>query len=116
MALNLESAHLWLQRVADLWQSGRTDDARSSGIRARYLLEAWATNTVEHALHACGARGLIRPSPLERIYRDLSLYVLHDNCDHVLATIGREILGQPHDASFFNPAAGVGRNDPTQPD
>ena len=47
--------------------------------------------------------GLIRPSPLERIYRDLSFYVLHDNADQVLATIGREILGQPHDASFFNP-------------
>jgi alkylation response protein AidB-like acyl-CoA dehydrogenase len=102
MALNLESAHLWLRWVADLWEAGRAAEARSSGNRARYLLEAWATDTVQHALHACGARGLIRPSPLERVYRDLSFYVRHDNSDHVLATIGREILGQPHDASFFN--------------
>ena len=71
--------------------------------RVSYLLEQWATDTVQHALDACGARGLIRPSPLERIYRDLSFYVLHDNSDQVLATIGREILGQAHDASFFNP-------------
>ena len=113
MALNLESAHLWLRRVADLWEAGRPAEARSAGNRARYLLEAWATDTVQQALHACGARGLIRPSPLERIYRDLSFYVLHDNSDQVLATIGREILGQPHDASFFNPPPSPTRGDTT---
>jgi alkylation response protein AidB-like acyl-CoA dehydrogenase len=113
MALNLESSHLWLRRVADLWQAARTAEAQSAGNRARYLLEEWATDTVGQALHACGARGLIRPSPLERIYRDLSFYVLHDNSDHVLATIGREILGQTHDASFFNPPPGPTRADAT---
>jgi alkylation response protein AidB-like acyl-CoA dehydrogenase len=102
MSLNLESAHLWLRRVALLWEAGRAAEARSAGNRARYLLESWATDTVQHALHACGARGLIRPSPLERIYRDLSFYVRHDNSDQVLATIGREVLGLPHDASFFS--------------
>jgi alkylation response protein AidB-like acyl-CoA dehydrogenase len=111
MALNLESAHLWLRRVADLWEAGRAAAARSAGNRARYLLEAWATDTVQHALHACGARALIRPSPLERIYRDLSFYVRHDNSDQVLATIGREILDQPHDASFFNSTPGSTRSD-----
>jgi alkylation response protein AidB-like acyl-CoA dehydrogenase len=103
MVLNLESGCLWLRRVADLWEAGRSAEARSAGNRARYLLEAWATDTVDQALHTCGARGLIRPSPLERIYRDLSFYVHHDNSDHVLATIGREVLGRPHDGSFFNP-------------
>ena len=111
MSLNLESAHLWLWRVADLWEAGRAAEARSAGNRARYLLEAWATDTVQHALHACGARGLIRPSPLERIFRDLSFYVLHDNSDQVLATIGREVLGQPHDSSFFNSAPSPTRSD-----
>ena len=113
MALNLESAHLWLRRVADLWQADRPIEAKSAGNRARYLLEAWATDTVSQALHACGARGLIRPSPLERIYRDLSFYVLHDNSDQVLATIGREILGLPHDASFFNRPPDPTRGDAT---
>ena len=114
MALNLESAHLWLRRVADLWQAGRKAEARSAGNRARYLLEAWATDTVQHAVHTCGARGLIRPSSLERIYRDLSFYVLHDNSDQVLATIGREILGQAHDASFFNQPSNPTRGDTTE--
>ena len=57
MALNLESAHLWLRRVAELWQAGRQSEAQSAGNRARYLLEMWATDTVEQALHACGAAG-----------------------------------------------------------
>ena len=114
MALNLESAHLWLRRVADLWQAGRKAEARSAGNRARYLLEAWATDTVQHAVHTCGARALIRPSSLERIYRDLSFYVLHDNSDQVLATIGREILGQAHDASFFNHPSNPTRGDTTE--
>jgi alkylation response protein AidB-like acyl-CoA dehydrogenase len=106
MALNLESAHLWLREVASLWTANSPAEAKTAGNRARYLLEAWAMDTVQQAVHACGARGLIRPSPLERIYRDLSFYVLHDNSDQVLATIGREILGQPHDASFFNRPSG----------
>jgi alkylation response protein AidB-like acyl-CoA dehydrogenase len=111
MALNLESGHVWLRHVAELWQAGRSAEAKSAGNRARYLLEAWATDTVQHAVHACGARSLIRPSPLERIYRDLSFYVLHDNSDQVLATIGREILGQAHDGSFFNlPTGSVPRD------
>jgi alkylation response protein AidB-like acyl-CoA dehydrogenase len=115
MALNLESAHLWLRRVADLWDAGRAEEARSAGNRARYLLGEWATDTVQQALHACGARALIRPSPLERIYRDLSFYGLHDNSDLVLATIGREVLGLPHDASFFNSAPGPVRADTPRP-
>ncbi len=104
MALDIESSHLWLRHVAGLWQQGRRDEARSAGNRVRYLIERWATDVLDHALRTCGARGLIRPSPLERIYRDLSFYVRHDNADHVLATIGRELLGQPHDASFFRDA------------
>ena len=44
-----------------------------------------------------------RPGDLERIYRDLSFYVRHDNDDHILATIGRALLGQDHDRSFYVP-------------
>jgi alkylation response protein AidB-like acyl-CoA dehydrogenase len=103
MVLNVESSHLWLQHVSNLWERGRTAEAKAGGNSARYLLEQWATATVEHALKACGARSLIRPHPLERIYRDLSFYVRHDNCDHVLATIGREVLDQANDPSFYKP-------------
>ena len=46
---------------------------------------------------------LIRPSILERVYRDLSFYVRHDNDDQILATIGKSILGLTHDPSFYKP-------------
>ena len=103
MAMNVETAHLWLQHVAQLWDTRRETEARQAGNYARYLIEHLAMETVDHGIRTCGARSLNRPSHLERIYRDLSFYVRHDNADHVLATIGRGILGQAHDLSFFNP-------------
>jgi alkylation response protein AidB-like acyl-CoA dehydrogenase len=103
MAVNVESAHLWLRHVARMWDTGRRDDARLAGSRARHVVEHLALETVDHCIRACGARSLIRPSPVERILRDLTFYVRHDNDDHILATIGRAVLGQTHDASFHKP-------------
>ena len=102
MSLNIECAHLYLEHVSRLWDAGRSRDAMRAGIRARFLVEKWAAETVDHVIKACGARSLIRPSPIERIYRDLSIYARHDNADHLLATIGREALGKTHDVSFFH--------------
>jgi hypothetical protein len=55
---------------------------------------------VDHCIRACGARCLVQPGPVERILRDLTFYVRHDNDDHILATIGRAALGLPSDPSF----------------
>jgi len=103
MSIHLDTAHLWLRHVADLWDAGRREEAMLAGSRARHLVEHLAEDTVHHAIRACGARSLIRPSPLERILRDLTFYIRHDNDDQVLATIGRAVLGQPFDVSFYKP-------------
>jgi alkylation response protein AidB-like acyl-CoA dehydrogenase len=103
MSINLDTAHLWLCHVAHLWDEGRREEAQLAGSRARYLVEHLAEKTVQHAIRACGARALIRPSPLERILRDLSFYIRHDNDDQILATIGKAVLGQPFDVSFYKP-------------
>jgi len=103
MAINVDSGHLWLQHVARLWDQGRKAEAALAGIQVRHLVEHWAEQTVHHCIRACGARALIRPSPVERILRDLTFYLRHDNDDHVLATIGRAVLGEAHDASFYKP-------------
>ena len=105
MSLNVETAHVWLRYVAELWDSGRTDEAKVAGMRARYLVEKLAMEILDHCVRACGARSLVKPSPVERIYRDLSIYVRHDNCDQILATIGSQVLGRDHDGSFFRPSA-----------
>lgn len=103
MAVAVETGHLWLRHVAELWDRGDEEEAQTAGSRARWLIEQLATETVAHAVHACGARSLVRPSPLERIYRDLSLYVRHDDDDRILATIGKDRLGLAHDRSFYKP-------------
>ena len=103
MSIDVETGHLWLRHVARLWDEDRREEAQLAASRVRHLMEHLAEETVQHAVRACGARSLIRPSPLERILRDLSFYIRHDNDDQVLATIGRAVLGQPFDASFYKP-------------
>ncbi len=103
MSIHLETGHLWLRHVAGLWETGRRQEAQIAGSRIRHVVEHLAQDTVENAIRACGARALIHPSPIERILRDLSFYIRHDNDDQVLATIGRAVLGQPFDASFYKP-------------
>ncbi|HUP60949.1 MAG TPA: acyl-CoA dehydrogenase family protein [Thermoanaerobaculia bacterium] len=103
MAMNVESAHLWLLHVARLWETGAYAEAQVAGSRARHLVEHYALETVDHCVRACGARALNRPSPIERVMRDLAMYVRHDNDDQVLATIGKSVLGHTFDSSFFKP-------------
>ena len=103
MSVNVETGHLWLKHVARLWETGRYLEAQVAGSRARHVVEHLAEDTVKDCIRACGARCLIRPSVLERIYRDLSFYVRHDNDDHILAMIGKSILGLTHDPSFYKP-------------
>jgi alkylation response protein AidB-like acyl-CoA dehydrogenase len=103
MLVNVESAHLWLQYVARLWDEGHRPEAQLAGSRARHVIEHLAEQTVHHCIRACGARSLVRPSPVERILRDLTFYLRHDNDDHILATIGRAPLGEAHDPSFYKP-------------
>ncbi|GAA2250418.1 hypothetical protein GCM10010430_36520 [Kitasatospora cystarginea] len=103
MAVNIDTGRLWLRHVAGLWDEGRLEEARIAGSRARHLIEHLAEETVHHCIRACGARSLVRPSPVERILRDLTFYQRHDNDDHILATIGRAALGESFDPSFHKP-------------
>ncbi|HEX8150560.1 MAG TPA: acyl-CoA dehydrogenase family protein [Pyrinomonadaceae bacterium] len=103
MSVNVETAHLWLRHVARLWETGRYAEAQAAGSRARHVVEHLAEDSVKHCVRACGARSLNRPSVLERVYRDLSFYVRHDNDDHILSMIGKSVLGLTHDPSFFKP-------------
>jgi len=103
MSVNVETAHLWLRNVARLWETGKYREAQIAGSRARHVIEHLAEETVKRCIKACGARCLNRPSALERIYRDLSFYVRHDNDDHILAMIGKSVLGLTHDPSFYKP-------------
>ena len=102
-SINIDTAHLWLRHVAREWEVGRYEEAQLAGGRARHVIEHLAEDAVKHCIRACGARSLNGPASLERVYRDLSFYVRHDNDDHLLATIGRALMGQRYDQSFFKP-------------
>lgn len=102
MATNLDTGHLWLRHVADLWETGKIKEAQIAGIQNRYLMETLTMDVLLDCTRICGARALIKPSPLERIYRDLAIYVRNDNNDHILATLGRIILGKDADISFHH--------------
>lgn len=103
LTIGVETGILWLRHVAQLWESGQYEAAQIAGSRARYVGEHVAEEAMQHAIRACGARSLNRPSPLERAFRDVSMYIRHDNDDQVLATIGRSALGAAFDASFYKP-------------
>ncbi len=99
--MNLDTVELWLERVADKLSGGDLAGALMDGNKERYKAEQQAEDSVKRCIKICGARCLNKPSRLEKIYRDLSIYVLHDNADHVLATIGRGLLDLPVDNAFF---------------
>src|SRR5258708_4615823 len=103
MALNVETAHLWLRHIADLWESGRYAEAQAAGSKARHLVEHLAQETVDHCVRACGARVLNRPSPIQRILRDLAIYLPHHNAHPVLPPLAHSLLGKTFDSSFFKP-------------
>ncbi|HSZ72633.1 MAG TPA: acyl-CoA dehydrogenase family protein [Cytophagaceae bacterium] len=102
MSVNLETGHLWLRHVASLWETNKIQAAQKAGIQNRFLMENLATNILLDCTKVCGARSLIKPSSVERIFRDLAMYVRNDNNDHVLATLGRLILGKNADVSFHH--------------
>lgn len=103
MAVNVDTARLWLRHVAALWDEGRVDEARI--MRQQGPACHRTPGGGDRApLHPClRRRSLVRPSPVERILRDLTFYQRHDNDDHILATIGRAALGDDHDPSFHKP-------------
>ncbi len=99
--MNLDTLDLWLQDVATKVSGADKTASRIAGSKLRWLAETLSEDTVKRCVKMCGARSLNKPSRLERVYRDLSIYTLHDNADHMLANVGRELLGEPTQDAFF---------------
>lgn len=103
--LSIDTLDLWMAQVAFKLDNQVNDDdneaIRNAATQFRYLAEQLAEDGVKRCIKICGARSLNKPSRLERIYRDLTIYVQHDNADHILATLGRNALGLSVDKAFF---------------
>jgi len=108
MAIAVESGNLWLQgaaeRIADYapefgGRANQTADARAEQLvnyvnMARTAIEQICMDVIQLCERSVGTRGLLPPHPMERIIRDLSLYLRQPAFDAALAGPGRYALTQ----------------------
>ncbi len=108
MAVAIESGNLWLQGAAAQiaryapefgGAASQTADARTEQLvnyvnMARTAIEQICIDAIQLCQRSVGTRGLLPPHPMERILRDLSLYLRQPAFDAALAAPGRYALTQ----------------------
>ncbi|MBW4467507.1 MAG: acyl-CoA/acyl-ACP dehydrogenase [Pegethrix bostrychoides GSE-TBD4-15B] len=108
MAIAVESGDLWLRGAAERiaayapefgGASSQTADARTEKLinyvnMARTAIEQSCIDVIQLCERSVGTRGLLPPHPMERIVRDLSLYLRQPAFDMALAAPGRYALTQ----------------------
>jgi alkylation response protein AidB-like acyl-CoA dehydrogenase len=102
-AIAIESGRLWLRGAApfmDLALKARpeaSDDATSERAvayvnMARTAIERICLDTIELVERSIGVRGMLKPHPIERLIRDLSMYLRQPAPDAALTDAGRFVL------------------------
>ena len=111
-AILIESGRHWLRHAAELADAcsmtlSGSDDEHANEVRAgderttqmlayanmmRTHIESICLDVMRLAERSIGARGLLRPHPMERIHRDLTLYLRQPGTDAALAAAGRHAL------------------------
>ncbi len=95
-AIALETGALWLLGAARLWESGAAPHALVTyAQRTRTAIERVCLDVLERVDRSVGARGLLPPSPVERIGRDLRLYLRQPAPDATLDAVGAAALDHP---------------------
>lgn len=96
MALLIESGNHWLRAAADhAARPTAESDAEATVAYAnlvRTAIEEICLRTLQLAERCVGARGLLRPLPLERLHRDLTHYLRQPAPDAAQADAGRFAL------------------------
>ncbi|MBW4552288.1 MAG: acyl-CoA/acyl-ACP dehydrogenase [Aphanocapsa sp. GSE-SYN-MK-11-07L] len=112
MAIAIETGNLWLKGAADLIANyapsfgGDCDQLNPDSDRlvvyvnmARSAIEQICMETIQLCERSVGTRGLLPPYPMERIIRDLSLYLRQPNFDLTLQSVGKFALSDSQ--SYF---------------
>jgi len=107
MAIAIESGNLWLRGAADLIVeyapmfagSPMVDHAESQKLVAytnmvRSAIEQSCMDVMQLCERSVGTRGLLPPTPIERIIRDLTLYLRQPAFDAAFANVGQYALIQ----------------------
>jgi alkylation response protein AidB-like acyl-CoA dehydrogenase len=105
MAIGIESGQLWLQSAADrlehyhpifagdpAFTSPRALTLVTYANMVRTAIEQICMETIQLAERSVGTRGLLPSEPIERIVRDLTVYLRQPAFDAALATVGRYAL------------------------
>lgn len=100
-AIAIESGTLWLRGAADAVDIGPDRNKRGDTARmvnyanmTRLAIETICLDVIRLAERSVGARGLLQPLPIERMIRDLALYLRQPAPDAALASVGRLALEQ----------------------
>ncbi|MCC3157898.1 acyl-CoA dehydrogenase family protein [Hymenobacter sp. 15J16-1T3B] len=104
MALLVESGQLWLTGTAARYPAPGQEEAQAESIVAyanmvRTAIEDICLRVLQLAERSVGARGLLRPHPLERLHRDLTHYLRQPAPDAALADVGRFALSRAEPAA-----------------
>jgi alkylation response protein AidB-like acyl-CoA dehydrogenase len=117
MAIAIESGNLWLKGAADLIadyaptfggdchqqnpNSDRSDRLVIYVNMARTAIEQICMDVIQLCERSVGTRGLLPPYPMERIIRDLSLYLRQPSFDATLQSVGKYALAHPQPRSII---------------
>ena len=110
MTIAVESGKLWLKGAADLIAAynpvfgGQSQSAPVSETidqlvnyvnMARTAIEQICMDVIQLCERSVGTQGLMPPHPMERIIRDLTLYLRQPNFDATLQSVGQFALSSP---------------------
>ena len=112
MAIAIENGNLWLAGAAAKVDSyapvfgGYPHDSQAEAPKlvayanmVRTAIEQICLDTIQLSQRSIGTLGLLPPEPMERIIRDLSLYLRQPAFDAALTDVGKYVLSQTDDAS-----------------
>nr|WP_199316417.1 acyl-CoA dehydrogenase family protein [Chroococcidiopsis sp. [FACHB-1243]] len=112
MAIAIESGNLWLRGAADLVKAYAptfAGDANTSNEQAdklvayanmvRTAIEQTCMDAIQLCERCVGTRGLLPPIPMERIIRDLTLYLRQPAFDAAIANVGQYALSESSPAN-----------------
>ncbi|MEH2255859.1 acyl-CoA dehydrogenase family protein [Nostoc sp.] len=114
MAIAIESGNLWLRGAADKVAAyapifggyptvtqPQADQLVAYANMVRTAIEQICIDVMQLCERSVGTRGLMPPNPMERIIRDLTLYLRQPAFDASLANVGQYVLGENNPADLL---------------
>lgn len=84
----IEACNALLKELGKIWATGDETTIRTASISFRIMSERTALEVAAHAIKACGSTAFHRQYDFERMYRDIQVYVRHENIDHMTSNLG----------------------------